>query len=123
MNNKQFCVDNELTYQVYRANLLRSLSNLNFTEWFNISSPPSLPQKEGILVFLDESTGNKIPAYSNDIQRRFEELLEEDRMKDSTRFCYTFIEGTEQRKKFRYELKLMQEFENLDNEGIIPEMV
>ncbi|GFZ77655.1 hypothetical protein GCM10008018_24060 [Paenibacillus marchantiophytorum] len=97
------------------------LSELAHSLHFQIeSNVPILPSEEGILVFYNQITVNSIVAYSNNIQRRYNELLKEPRIIETSHFYYVLVEGDAKRKYFRQQFKNKFISNEWDEKGNIP---
>lgn len=109
----------EIEFEMIKASTYRSLLELNYSPWFTVGSPFDLPRKsEGVCVSFVEKTGKYIASYSEDISRRYWELLDEPNTSEMKRFCYALVDGHEERKRYRKELKNMFLFEEFDKNDV-----
>jgi hypothetical protein len=85
--------------------LYQSLATLDFTPWFTPSNYGILPDKEGIIVSYNPILNKYIPSYTNSINTRYFQLLEEPNTEAMSKFCYVLIDGYENRLDFREKLR------------------
>ncbi|WP_433942817.1 hypothetical protein [Paenibacillus sp. SN-8-1] len=116
-------IDNELEYQVIRQNLYNRLLELEYSPYFQVDNDQiELPNSGGVCVCYKQATGEAIVAYTNNLFRRYKELLQETRTMNTTHFCYALINDHTARIMFRHNLKSMFVFANWDKNNIIPDI-
>lgn len=115
-------IGNEFMYEIIKQNLYTKLRELTYSETFHFGDAiEDLPSKGGVCVCINQS-GEAVVSYSNNINRRYKELLEESRTIEMTHFCYSLINEHNARVMFRHELKNLFVFNKWDKENIIPEI-
>ncbi|WP_025686319.1 hypothetical protein [Paenibacillus maysiensis] len=96
--------DEEINERI-KVNMYNEILELEFSPW--MTNNEGLPDKEGVIVAYNPVLKKYIPSYTNNIPRRYDELLKEKNTKDMSRFCFAIVDDYTSRKHYRELLKTM----------------
>lgn len=91
------------------------LARLGFTSLTPVSEIGYLPIRRGVFLRYDEDKNKFAPGYSNDISRRFPEIL---RTYNITHFSYAFVNTYEEMIDYRMQLNVLIKTEEWLSKGL-----